>query len=74
MGKSSLLVQTRKLLEELGYLCTTIDLTQIGSENITPVQWYKGMMTELRQGFFNLVGCAVKIGGKKLKRCLCPKN
>ncbi len=55
MGKSSLLVQTRKRLEELGYLCTTIDLTKIGSENITPVQWYKGMMTELWQGF-NLIG------------------
>jgi hypothetical protein len=55
MGKSSLLVQTRKRLEESGYACTTIDLTKIGSENITPSQWYKGIITELWQGF-NLIG------------------
>ena len=55
MGKSSLLVHTRKRLEESGYACTTIDLTKIGSENITPSQWYKGIITELWQGF-NLIG------------------
>jgi WD40 repeat protein len=55
MGKSSLLVHTRKCLEKEGYACTTIDLTKIGSENITPSQWYKGIITELWQGF-NLIG------------------
>ncbi len=55
MGKSSLLVHTRKRLEESGYACTTIDLTKIGSETITPSQWYKGIITELWQGF-NLIG------------------
>jgi WD40 repeat protein len=55
MGKSSLLVHTRKRLEKAGYACTTIDLTKIGSENITPLQWYKGIVTDLWQGF-NLIG------------------
>ena len=55
MGKSSLLVHTRKCLEEQGYVCNTIDITKIGSENITPLQWYKGIVTELWRGF-NLMG------------------
>jgi hypothetical protein len=55
MGKSSLLVHTRKRLEQQDYVCTTIDLTKIGSETITPLQWYKGMATELWRGF-NLIG------------------
>jgi hypothetical protein len=55
MGKSSLLVHTRYCLEQQGYACHTIDLTKIGSENITPLQWYKGIVTELWRGF-NLIG------------------
>lgn len=51
MGKSSLLVRTKSRLEAEGYRCTTLDMTQIGSENITPLQWYKGMVTDLWQGF-----------------------
>ncbi|WP_231636541.1 MULTISPECIES: AAA-like domain-containing protein [Planktothricoides] len=54
MGKSSLMVHTRKRLEQEGYGCTTIDLTRICSENITPLQWYKGIVTELWRGF-NLI-------------------
>lgn len=51
MGKSSLLVRTKNRLQEEGFKCTTLDLTNIGSENITPVQWYKGIVTELWLGF-----------------------
>jgi WD40 repeat protein len=47
MGKSSLLVRARYLLEQEGILCATLDMTNIGSENITPIQWYKGIITEL---------------------------
>ena len=50
IGKSSLLVRTRHLLEWQGYRCTTVDLSSIGSENITPTQWYKGIVFELRRG------------------------
>lgn len=51
MGKSSLLVQTRHQLQQEGFKCSTIDMTRIGSENITAEQWYKGIVTELWRGF-----------------------
>ena len=51
MGKSSLLVRTRHRLQKEGYRCTTIDMTRIGSENITPDQWYNSIVTELCRGF-----------------------
>jgi hypothetical protein len=39
MGKSSLRVQTMKRLKEVdGFACAAIDLTDIGSANITPLQ------------------------------------
>jgi len=55
MGKSSLLVRTLHRLQAEGFQCSTIDMTRIGSENITPLQWYKGMVAELWRGF-NLFG------------------
>ncbi len=55
MGKSSLLVHTLHRLQEEGFLCSTIDMTRIGSENITPLQWYKGIVGDLWRGF-NLLG------------------
>ncbi|MEM8722698.1 MAG: AAA-like domain-containing protein [Cyanobacteria bacterium P01_G01_bin.39] len=47
MGKSSLLVRSRYLLEQENVLCAALDMTNIGSENITVNQWYKGIVTEL---------------------------
>ncbi|MBD2580066.1 AAA-like domain-containing protein [Oscillatoria sp. FACHB-1406] len=55
MGKSSILVRTRHLLQEQGYRCSSLDMTRIGSENITPDRWYKGIVAELWRGF-NLLG------------------
>lgn len=51
MGKSSLLVRTKHRLEQEGFKCTAIDMTIIGSENVTPVQWYKGVVADLCLGF-----------------------
>ena len=51
VGKSSLLVRARYRLEEEGYQCASLDMTNIGSENITPPQWYKGIAVELWRGF-----------------------
>lgn len=51
MGKSSLLVQTRHRLQQEGFQCTSVDLSIIGSENITPLQWYKGVVGDLWSGF-----------------------
>ncbi|MEG3918752.1 AAA-like domain-containing protein [Microcoleus sp. POL10_C6] len=55
MGKSSLLVRTLHRLQAEGFQCSTIDLTRIGSENITPLQWYKGIVGDLWRSF-NLLG------------------
>ncbi|MEG4420064.1 AAA-like domain-containing protein [Microcoleus sp. LAD1_D5] len=55
MGKSSLLVRTLHRLQAEGFLCSTIDMTRVGSENITPLQWYKGIIGDLWRSF-NLLG------------------
>ncbi len=55
MGKSSLLVRTLHRLQAEEFLCSAIDMTRIGSENITPLQWYKGIVGDLCRSF-NLVG------------------
>ncbi|HLO86439.1 MAG TPA: AAA-like domain-containing protein [Nostocaceae cyanobacterium] len=47
MGKSSLLQQTSYRLQQEGYVCAYLDVTQLGSNNTTPLQWYKGMITIL---------------------------
>ncbi|GAB4367025.1 MAG: hypothetical protein Kow00121_04970 [Elainellaceae cyanobacterium] len=51
MGKSSLLVRTKHRLEQEGCHCTTIDMTNIGSEGITASQWYRGIVSNLWAGF-----------------------
>ena len=51
MGKSSLLVRTLHQLEARGNLCISIDLTYLGSEHTTPLQWYKGFVAQLWTGF-----------------------
>lgn len=50
-GKSSLRVRTRRRLQQAGLRCATIDMTSIGSETVTPPQWYKSLIFELWQGF-----------------------
>jgi WD40 repeat protein len=47
MGKSSLLVRTKHRLEQEGFHCAAVDLSVVGSEQITPVQWYKGFVGDL---------------------------
>ncbi|KYC43209.1 hypothetical protein WA1_14025 [Scytonema hofmannii PCC 7110] len=51
MGKSSLRLRTRCRLQEAGYCCASIDMTRIGNGNITPAQWYKGIVVDLLRGF-----------------------
>lgn len=51
MGKSSLRLRTKHRLEQSGMICASIDMTRIGSKNITPDQWYKGIVTDLLRGF-----------------------
>ena len=51
MGKSSLMVRMIHHLNHEGFRCGAIDLTRIGSENVTPEQWYKGLAVELWRSF-----------------------
>jgi hypothetical protein len=51
MGKSSLRVRTMQRLEAEGVSCAAIDLTIIGSENVTPVGWYMGVFYDLVRKF-----------------------
>ncbi len=51
MGKSSLQVRTRRRLEADGIRCAVIDITEIGTAEITPEQWYAGMINGLVDSF-----------------------
>ena len=51
MGKSSLLVRTLERLKTEGSHGISIDLTYLGSEFTTPLQWYKGIAAQLWTGF-----------------------
>lgn len=44
MGKSSLRVRTMQRLLSDGIACAAIDLTEIGTSEITPEQWYAGLI------------------------------
>ena len=55
MGKSSLRVQVKNRLEQQGYACVSIDMTNIGSQAMSPVQWYKSIASEIWRGL-NLIG------------------
>ncbi|MEL7035189.1 MAG: GAF domain-containing protein [Cyanobacteria bacterium J06592_8] len=51
MGKTSLRVRTMHRLQAEGFACAAIDLTKIGSLDITPDQWYAGIMRQLVRSF-----------------------
>ncbi|NCQ96031.1 MAG: AAA family ATPase [Microcystis aeruginosa W11-06] len=47
MGKSSLMVRMMSQLQKEGIRCAVIDLTRLGTDNINPEQWYKGLAVDL---------------------------
>jgi WD40 repeat protein len=47
MGKSSLRVRTMQRLKAENFVCIAIDMTRIGSEHLTPRQWYEQVISEL---------------------------
>jgi PAS domain S-box-containing protein len=51
MGKSSLLVRVKEQLQQEGAQCAYIDMTRLGSDRITPEQWYRGIIVSLWQSF-----------------------
>lgn len=44
MGKSSLRVRTMQRLQQEGIACAAIDITVIGTQEVTPQQWYGGLI------------------------------
>ncbi|MEH1948686.1 MAG: AAA-like domain-containing protein, partial [Nostoc sp.] len=53
MGKSSLRVQVMQRLQTEGFACAVVDITAIGTVDITPEQWYAGVIDTL-VGSFNI--------------------
>ncbi len=51
MGKSSLKARTMQLLEAKEIACAAVDVTKLGSKQVTLEQWYKGLMVELVRAF-----------------------
>ncbi|MBD2358329.1 CHASE2 domain-containing protein [Tolypothrix sp. FACHB-123] len=51
MGKSSLRVQTMRKLQAEGVACGVIDITAIGSQDITQSEWYLGVLRRLARSF-----------------------
>lgn len=51
MGKSSLRVQTMHKLQKDGIACGVIDITAIGSQDITQSEWYLGVIRRLSRSF-----------------------
>ena len=47
MGKSSLLQRTSNRLKQEGYACVYLDVSRLGSDETTLVQWYKGITLSL---------------------------
>jgi hypothetical protein len=47
MGKSSLRVRVMHRLRTEGYCCIALDMTRIGSEYLTPQQWYERVISEV---------------------------
>ncbi|MBD2025867.1 AAA-like domain-containing protein [Leptolyngbya sp. FACHB-711] len=51
MGKSSLRVRTIQRLQEAGFSCAVIDLTEIGDRETTAEQWYFGILNQVSNSF-----------------------
>lgn len=45
-----MLVRTKHRLQQDGFQCTLVDLSVVGSEQITPMQWYRGVVSDLWLG------------------------
>src|SRR5512142_475773 len=46
MGKSSLAVRCMQRLQQAGTRTVFLDLTKLGGANVTPEQWYLGLLAE----------------------------
>ncbi|HEY9658162.1 MAG TPA: hypothetical protein V6C65_06900, partial [Allocoleopsis sp.] len=51
MGKSSLRVKTTHRLQAIGVCCGVVDITTIGTRDVTPEQWYASIAGLLTKAF-----------------------
>ncbi len=51
MGKSSLRIRTMQRLQAQGFTCAEVELSGIGTHDMTASQWYGGIIQELISGF-----------------------
>ena len=51
MGKTSLRARTMARLQRDGIACAALDLAEIGTEQLTPVEWYAGLVDLLADNF-----------------------
>jgi len=47
MGKSSLRIRTMRRLQEENFTCAAVDITAIGTSDISPEQWYAGLIDSI---------------------------
>lgn len=55
MGKSSLRTRIRQRLEHAGHRCVYLDMTELGGDQVSREEWYRGMMVVLLRDL-NLLG------------------
>lgn len=63
MGKSSLRVRTMQRLQEEGIACADIDITAIGTHNVTPDEWYAGVIDSLVRSLKLIIFHQLKLQG-----------
>ncbi|NES22979.1 MAG: hypothetical protein F6K41_29680, partial [Symploca sp. SIO3E6] len=71
-GKSSLQVQTMKRLEKDGIACAEIDLTLIGTQGITPQQWYGGLIRSVTNSLKNWIATDFNLRSWLQERKMLP--
>lgn len=74
MGKSSLMVRVNNCLQQQGFKCASIDMTVIGNNNITPLQWYTGFVAGLWSSFKLGVKINFKTWWKELEDFPLPQR
>ena len=74
MGKSSLLVRTKYRLQQEGFKCATVDLSILGTEQVTPLQWYKGLISDLWLSFKGLEKGDLKTWWREREDISLPKR
>ena len=74
MGKSSLLVRTKYRLQQEGFKCATVDLSILGTEQVTPLQWYKGLTGDLWSSFKGFEKGDLKAWWRERENISLPKR